>query len=182
MSDSCVVLFVNLPAEYRLHHGLECLHANDETGLFHRSRLAVAGRHKDARYDRIEQQAGPGMPLKTYVPKGSAVENWDAKIKKFLTPSGESAAVAQRYADLMAQQGRNFTRVFAAPDFLRMKEKRLDLNKWLRDECGRQSFPALRFHKQQGPSFRRKNVREIHEEQSAPQSRRRGLAATSFWP
>ena len=131
MSDSCVVLFVNLPAEYRLYHGLDCLHARDETGLFHKSRPAVAGRHKDARYDRIEQQAGPGMPLKTYLPKGDTVTNWETKIRPFLTPSSESADVVQRYTDLQAQQHRNFTRDSVGPDFLRMKEKRLDLNKWL---------------------------------------------------
>ena len=152
MSDSCVVLFVNLHAEYRFHHGLECLHANDETGLFHRSRLAVAGRHKDARYDRIEQQAGPGMPLKTYLPKGDTVTNWENKIMKFLKPPRESAVVVQRYADLQAQQPRNFTRDSVGPDFLRMKEKRLDLNKWLvrGTNVGGSHFPLCVFTNNRG--------------------------------
>ena len=130
MSDSCVILFVNLPGEYRLHHGLDCLHAGDETGLFHKSRSAVAGRHNDARYDRIEEQAGPGMLLRTYQPKGNDVTNWETKIRPFLTPSSESAEVVQRYTYQKAQQDRNFTRDSVAPNFLRMKEKRLDLNKF----------------------------------------------------
>ena len=46
MSDICAVFSVNLRAEYRFHHGLECLHANDETGLFHKSRPQLRGAPK----------------------------------------------------------------------------------------------------------------------------------------
>ena len=189
MSDSCAVFFVNLPAEYRLHHGLDCLHARDETVLFYTSRSAVAGRHADEPYDRIAEKAGPGMPLKTYVPKGDAVENWDAKIRKFLTPSTESAAVAQRYADLTAQQSRNFTRVSVAPDFLRMKEKRLDLNKWLvcGTNVGGSHFPLCVFTNNRGrrsetkthERYTKRNVRRSRDAEQAEQAPRWPPASSS---
>ena len=37
MSDSCGILFVNLPGEYKLYRGLSDLHATDDTGLFYNS-------------------------------------------------------------------------------------------------------------------------------------------------
>ena len=60
--------------------------------------------------------------------------------------------MVQRYTDLQAQQLRNFTRDSVGPDFLRMKEKRLDLNKWLvrGTNVGGSPFPLCVFTTNRG--------------------------------
>ena len=60
--------------------------------------------------------------------------------------------MVQRYTDLQAQQPMNFTRDSVGPDFLRMKEKRLDLNKWLvrGTNVGGSHFPLCVFTNNRG--------------------------------
>ena len=145
MSDSCGIFFVNLPGEYKLYHGLSCLHAEGDTGLFYKSSSVVAGQRADIGYDRIEEKAGPGMPLKTYVPKGDDVDNWDMKIRAFLTPCAKSAALVDQYRKV--KQGNHYRRDDVEPNFLRMKEKRLEQTHWLVEgrNVGGSHFPLCVF-------------------------------------
>ena len=131
MSDSCGIFFVNLPGEYKLYNGLACLHAEGDTGLFHKSSSSLAVGREECGYDRIEAKAGPGMPLKTYVPKGDDVDNWDMKIRKFVTPCAKSAALVEQYRKVKSQAaGKNFRKDEVELNFLRMKEKRLEVAHW----------------------------------------------------
>ena len=117
MSDSCGILFVNMPGVYTLNKSLGDIHARDATGV-----LACAepvetdtdsedgSEESDAsdsadevdrpkRFpisDRIAEEAGPGMPLGTYLPNGMASE---AKMTETLTHSDASAAVAAHGGD-----------------------------------------------------------------------------------
>lgn len=128
-SDSCAIFAVNLPGEYQLHHGLSRLHATNDTGLYWQSEpSAVAGRLEGSVYDRWQKKAGPGMPLRTYNPKGEYVDNWDKKVRTFLTPCDKSAVLVERYNEVKAKP--KFRRDEVEPDFLRMKEKRLDVEHW----------------------------------------------------
>ena len=71
MSDSCGILFVDCPGDYKLHKGLGDLHADSETGILHWLQSAVvAGEDAEDGFDRIEKDGGPGMCLETYLPKG----------------------------------------------------------------------------------------------------------------
>ena len=92
MSDSCDIFFVNLPGMYTLDKKLGDLHNRDPTGVLARglrvgASAAVAETFRSGGYDLIEANGGPGMPLKTYLPKQNdlAAELEDAKAK--LTPS-----------------------------------------------------------------------------------------------
>ena len=90
MSDSCGILFVNTPGVYTLAKGLGDLHDRDRTGLLTRpSAVAETGEEHVGDYDRIKANAGPGMPLNTYLPKSRDLE---AKLSPSLTPSTASVA------------------------------------------------------------------------------------------
>ena len=77
MSDSCAILFVNLPGEYRLSIGQQHLHGNDVDVLFSQLDPAVAesaasdSEPSSSPYALMEEKAGPGMPLQTFLPKGT---------------------------------------------------------------------------------------------------------------
>ena len=68
------------------------------------------------------------MPLKCYVPKGADVANWDRKIRTFLTPCARSAELVEQYRNVKSQG--SYRRDEVEPNFLRMKEKRLELSHW----------------------------------------------------
>ena len=120
-------IFVNLPGMYTLAKKLGDLHDRDPTGVLTRglpagADSAVAETGRGAGYDRIEANGGPGMPLKTYLPKqddlSAELEDAKAKLSPSLTPSTESAAVA------------------ASPErdrkagSIKLREKRLDSDIW----------------------------------------------------
>ena len=104
MSDSCGIFFVNLPGVYTLTKSLRDIHDKDVTGILARGKnvgdFAVADTVTDGDdptksetgedsgddeneppdrvggFDSIEEDAGPGMRLETYLPKGN---NWTEK-------------------------------------------------------------------------------------------------------
>ena len=106
MSDSCGILFVNMPGVYTLNKSLGDIHARDATGV-----LACAepvekitdvedGKEEsDAPdsadevdrpkrlpiFDRIKEDAGPGMPLGTYLP---TYIDFEAEMTDTFTPFG----------------------------------------------------------------------------------------------
>ena len=158
-SDSCAIFAVNLPGEYQLHHGLSRLHDADDTGLYWQSEpSAVAGRLEGSVYDRWQKKAGPGMPLRTYNPKGDNVDNWDKKIRAFLTPCDKSTWLVQRYNEVKTKQ--NFRRDEVETDFLRMKEKRLDVEHWLVNgtNVGGSHFPLCVFSNNTGRRSEKKEA------------------------
>ena len=90
MSYSCGIMFVNTPGVYTLAKGLGDLHDRDRTGLLTRpSAVAETGEEHGGDYDRIKANAGPGMPLESYLPKSQDLE---AKLSPSLTPSTASVA------------------------------------------------------------------------------------------
>ena len=171
MSDSCGIFFVNLPGEYKLHHGLSCLHTADDTGLFYNSGPAVAGRLDGQAYDRIDKNTGPGKPLSTYVPKGkdTDVANWDAKIRPFLTPCAKSADLVEQYGKIKLEK-KQYKRSDVEPNFLRMKEKRLELTHWLVEgrNVGGSHFPLCVFTNNLG----RRTPEKISERRRAAAARK----------
>ena len=123
MPDSCGIFFVNTPGMYTLKKGLVDLHDENRSGILARAmplRLdhapgpAVADKEDD--FDRIEANGGPGMPLKTYLPK--AEQDQGKKLLPSLTQSNASAAVAATAAR---------SRVAGC---LKVKEKRLNIETW----------------------------------------------------
>ena len=115
--------FVNTPGMYTLKKGLVDLHDENRSGILtramplrtdHAPGPAVADKEDD--FDRIEANGGPGMPLKTYLPK--AEQDQGKKLLPSLTPSNASAAVAATAAR---------SRVAGC---LKVKEKRLDIETW----------------------------------------------------
>ena len=176
MSDSCGIFFIDTPGVYKLNKSLEHLHHDDRDGILHpalplRSGQspgpAVAGRDGD--YDRIETNGGPGMSLKTYLPK--AEQDLQAKLIASLTPSKESAAVAGE-----ANPGR-------AARCIKLKEKRLKAQIWrcegqhqkgshfpicvFTDNVGRRSPGALEERKKNGTT-RKRPVRSGEQISRAP--------------
>ena len=103
MSDSCGIFFVNLPGVYTLTKSLRDIHGDNVTGILARGKKvrdsAVADTVKDGDdptksetgedlgddeneppdrvggFDSIEENAGPGMRLETYLPKGKLVRH-----------------------------------------------------------------------------------------------------------
>ena len=65
-------------------------------------------------FDSIEENAGPGMRLETYLPKG---KNWSATFKASLTQSHSLAAVAATHCDRKTSG-------------IELKQKRLDMRIW----------------------------------------------------
>ena len=111
--------FVNTPGAYTLASGLNDLHSADQTGLLARvpETAAVAGDGEE-RYDFIDKEGGPGMPLEAYLP--NAQLDLKMKLTPSLTPSLASILVAASLFDNMA---RKFVGI-------RIREKRLKANIW----------------------------------------------------
>ena len=115
--------FLNTPGMYTLNKGLNDLHANDRSGILCPA-LALRPDHSPGRanpgidgdYDRIKENAGPGMPLQLYLPK--AEQNLRKKLLASLTSSEASAAVAAR-ANAPRGEG-----------CLKVNEKRLSVDIW----------------------------------------------------
>ena len=78
-ADSCGIFFVNLPGQYLLETGPECLHADNEKGFFW-EKPAVAGKE---RYPVFDKNTGPGFPLCHFLPK----INVQPKVRESLTPT-----------------------------------------------------------------------------------------------
>ena len=142
MSDSQGIFFVNLPGVYTLSKNLGHLHDRDETGILARGEdlcedfedggaeaaavdSAVAetgegsGESEDdapkpfGGFDRIEEDAGPGMRLERYLPKSA---NLTEKFSASLTPTPLAAVAAPN------KDRKN--------DGIRFKEKRLSAKIW----------------------------------------------------
>ena len=81
-------------------------------------------RKQNGGFDRIDDNAGPGQSLTTYLPKGAQLF---AKMSPSLTPSEGSAAVAD-------SRGRSCGPSLTPPDRdkggIKLKEKRLDARLW----------------------------------------------------
>ena len=148
MSDSCGIFVVGLPGVYALNKNLNDIHAMDHFGVFKwadkvegviedadeddedvvaPAHGAVAEtsdesdegedetRKQNGGFDRIDHNAGPGMPLTTFLPKEDTLV---AKIRPSLTPSKESAAVADSRGSDRKKGG------------IKLKEKCLDARLW----------------------------------------------------
>ena len=144
MSDSCGIFFVDLPGVYTLNKNLGDMHARDFTGVLKwadqwedgiedaveddedvvdpaHGEVAVTSdesdegedqtRKQNGGFDRIDDNAGPGQSLTTYLPKEDSLV---AKMRPSLTPSEESAAVADPRGSDREKGG------------IKFKEKRLD--------------------------------------------------------
>ena len=138
MSDSCGIFFVDLPGVYTLNKNLGDIHDRDPTGVLKwadqvegviaRPDGAVSSdesdegedetRKRNGGFDRIEEEAGPGMSLERYLPKEAQLL---AKMRPSLTPSEESAAVADSRGSDREKGG------------IKLKEKRLDARLWRRN-------------------------------------------------
>ena len=142
MSDSCGIFFVNLPGVYTLTKSLRDMHDDNATGILARGDKvgdsAVAEKVKDGGdpttsetgedfgdnedeppdrvggFDSIEENAGPGMRLETYLPKGN---NWTEKFGASFTQSHSLAPVVATHCD-------------RRPSGIKFKEKRLDIRIW----------------------------------------------------
>ena len=144
MTDSCGIFFVNLAGTYTLVKNLCDIHDRDQTGVLARAEpvecnsdedvekvaandSAVAEPSEDSDdseddspkrlpiFDRIEENAGPGMRLGVYLPKDL---NSREKFSASLTPSNHSAAVAATHESDRKVDG------------IKIKEKRLDAEIW----------------------------------------------------
>ena len=124
MSGSCGIFFVNLPGVYTLTKSLRDMHDDNATGMLARGKKvgdsAVADTVTDGDdptksetgedfgddeneppdrvggFDSIDENAGPGMRLETYLPKGT---NWSATFEASLTQSHSLAPVAATHSD-----------------------------------------------------------------------------------
>ena len=111
--------FVNTPGVYTLARGPDDLHSVDQTGLLARvPEIAAVAGDGEERYDRIEKEGGPGMPLEAYLPKAQL--DFKEKWSPSLTPSEASIAVAASLSDTMARKSVG----------IKIREKRLDANIW----------------------------------------------------
>ena len=99
MADGTSIFMVNAPGQYNLVKNVRHLHT-DPDGILS---AAVAG---DDGFLHIEENAGPGQELRTYLPKQMSLGE---KLRETLTPSEASQACCT---------------------LLRMKEKRMDADKW----------------------------------------------------
>jgi len=144
MSDLCGIFFVNVPGVYTLNKNLDDIHDRDQTGVLARAEpvaaddsavagqgeseddSAVAGLGEDSDeseddslkrhggFDSIQEEAGPGNRLETYLPKRTDLT---ANFSESLTLSKRSAAVAATHNDRKV-------------DGIKFKEKRLDAGIW----------------------------------------------------
>ena len=125
MSDSCGIFFVNMPGEYTLYKSLADLHDRDASGILFRPTPAVAGWTRPEighdGFDRIEKQAGPGMPLVVYLPKRES--NLANKLKPTLEPCPASAAAVKGKG-----KGNGCNR-----NCIKIREKRLHVDLWKLD-------------------------------------------------
>ena len=124
MSDSCGIFFVNLPGVYTLTKSLRDIHADSATGILARGKKVGDSADADAvkdgdvpkqsetgegfgdsederpdrvgGFDSIEENAGPGMRLDTFLPKG---KHWSATFKASFTETHSLAAVAATHCD-----------------------------------------------------------------------------------
>ena len=140
-SDSCGILLLGKPGEYKLATGIRSLHADDETGIlaqtpagFRTGPPAVAARGTDP-FDRHERNGGPGQPLTCYLPKKGSMEE---QIGPSLQPSAESAAAVA--ALLKATKGPGKGK--EAHSTLKVSEKRLDVKLW---KIGGQNYKGIHF-------------------------------------
>ena len=181
MTDSCGIFFVNLPGMYTLNMNLCDILDRDQTGVLARAEpvaaddSAVAGQGEDSDeseddspkrlpiFDRIEENAGPGMRLGMHLPKDL---NLRAKFSASLTPSDDSAAVAATQNDRKV-------------DGIKFKEKRLDARIWRYNggPSERYPFPDLCLNEQCRPPI----ASEVGGAQTYTnkQSQRRG---PQWWP
>ena len=145
MADSCGIFLINKPCAVTLDRGPTHLHCRDDTGIGHEAaqgyRIATPGG-----YDVFDGNAGPGMPLETYLPKSAG---FIEKILPSLTPD---PAVAEETGPQKQDEptvGRSL---------LRVGEKRLEAELWkYRGENYKGShFPICAFTNNVG---RRSNAR-----------------------
>ena len=87
MSDYCAIFFINTPGIYNLQKGDSDLHDNDSSGIQYTQAPAVAGAVEQGGFDLIEENAGPGMSVNKFLPKGSLA--WES-IRASLQPSEQS--------------------------------------------------------------------------------------------
>ena len=87
MSDSVGIFYINMPGEYTLTKGIRHLTDAEPEGILHQPPAAVAGTEAGDGFDRIEVASGPGMSLRTYLPK-----NEESLRRKLLPPLSPSEA------------------------------------------------------------------------------------------
>ena len=145
MTDSCGIFFVNLAGTYTLVKNLCDIHDRDQTGVLARAEPVACNSDEDVEkvaandsavaepsedsdeseddspkrlpiFDRIEENAGPGMRLGVYLPKDlKSREMFSASLTPFSNPS---AAVAATHD------------INRKVDGIKIKEKRLDARIW----------------------------------------------------
>ena len=182
MSDSCGIFFVNKPAYYNMNKDLENLHNDDETGILYRPRPcyvegssppAVAGTNDT--YDRIDSNAGPGQPLRCYLPKvgkgeDETTDTLRSKLYKSLFPSKSSLKEQHKqWDDIKTHRGRHERGI-------EFRQKRSSVKKW---ECngvhnGGTHFPLLCFTNNVG----RRSPEKL---QDRKERRRRRFARQNEW-
>ena len=124
------IFFIDTPGEYTLFKGLKDLHDNDSTGILWKAEPAVAGADSSGGADgfhRMRSAGGPGMPLRTYLPKEMDLME---KLLPSLEPSTASKeAVSQQAAAIANAKGR--AAVAATPrTCVKIREKRLEFELW----------------------------------------------------
>jgi len=137
MADSCGIFFIDTPGEYTLCKGLKDLHDNDSTGILWKAEPVAAGDDSNGGADgfhRMRSAGGPGMPLRTYLPKDMDLRE---KLLPSLEPSTASkeavsqqaAVAAAAVAAAAVAKGR--AAVAATPrTCVKIREKRLEFELW----------------------------------------------------
>ena len=154
MADSCGIFLINKPCVVALDRGLLSLHNVDSTGIGHEDAQGYTRSVTPAGYAVFEANAGPGMPLKTYLPKAEDIVE---KLRPSLT-LGAHTAVAEAWDE---EEGSKVGR-----SLLKVKEKRLEAEFWkFQGENHKGShFPVCAFTDNVG---RRSNVKFLERSKKA---------------
>ena len=132
MSDSCGILFVNMPGEYSLCKGLRDLHDQGPDGVLTRVLPAVAGAPESHGFVRCSANGGPGQSIATYLPKQQDVQT---KLEASLTPSDASKAAVAAKEKGTGKGGKT-------QHHFKVREKRLNEELW---RCDGQEYKGSHF-------------------------------------
>ena len=96
-ADSCGIFFINKPGKYDVQYAANAVHDNHPGGVLSKDKTGltqdVDGKPTVSPFDRHNENGGPGIPIKTFLPKLTPCAT---KLLAFLKPSDACVAEVKK--------------------------------------------------------------------------------------